>query len=366
MAFLFLLHRPMKPFQAVIFIAAITLAKFALFVFAPAWSHLLVRHPLYSTATEGFRESLETGPLTPLHAVAAIPAHHGPSMMFASSILLQGATAYVLFHAAGVTAHQGTVLALYLLNPVMVAEAFSLSLSPLLHLIVSCLLAAASRRVFLPCALLTSLVVTWNILTVGLYSVVLLVCTKPSHILVTAAILIVQMGLSSTWAFGITYPPDVTPNFGLYWYLHQLMFSSFRVLYTYLFASMPLVYVVPLVAKLAPQTPAGRLRVLMSVIYAIAVYHSQSPSLPCLFFSYHIMHASDPLACNTMKYLFPFLGLLSASTVVGHVYLHSWLVLRRTNANFFYFATLAFASAFLLFLTQFLTRVILAQRERVR
>ena len=102
---------------------------------------------------------------------------------------------------------------------------------------------------------------------------------------------------------------------------------------------------------------------LVGVLYAIANYHTLSPTLPSLFFSYHLLHAADATACNTQRYVFPFIGLLSASTVMGHVYLYSWLVLRRTNANFFYFSTLAFAVAFLLFLTQFITRVIVTHRE---
>ncbi|CAD7697318.1 unnamed protein product [Ostreobium quekettii] len=130
---------------------------------------------------------------------------------------------------------------------------------------------------------------------------------------------------------------DLTPNIGLFWYFFTEMFDNFRSFFIFVFHSLSVLFLVPMMVRM-PEQPLV-IAVLQCIINAlfkpyptisdIALYMGLLPLFPVLMRHFQWWF----FMCNSFLLL----------AVLGPAMWHQWIQVGSANSNFFYSITLLLA-----------------------
>ncbi|KAG4074147.1 hypothetical protein HA402_014352 [Bradysia odoriphaga] len=154
--------------------------------------------------------------------------------------------------------------------------------------------------------------------------------------------------LNATFGF-IFYHTDLQPNIGLFWYFFTEMFEHFRTLFLYTFQmNATVLYLFPLTIKLHKK-PLLLATILMALITIFRSY-------PCIGDVAFYM-ALFPLWKSSARFMannFIVFCFLLITSALGPIVWYLWIYCNSANANFYFGATLAFASAQIFLVTDLL------------
>lgn len=255
----------------------------------------------------------------------------------------------------------------YLFNPYVIFNCVGQTTTSFQNLLLAGLFYSLVKKKKLICVLILSLV---TLQTFYLFILIVPVCLQfyntersKKYIYVILFIFTVSFGcllgicfqISGSWNFiDSTYGfilnvNDLTPNIGLFWYFFTEMFDHFRALFiSALQINATILYLFPLALHLRnePVFLSFILTALTAVFKSypcigdVGFYFSLLPIWKHLFF---FMQQSFITTC-----------FLITTSVLGPTVWHLWIYAGSANANFFFGATLAFATAQIFLITDLL------------
>uniref|UniRef100_UPI00358FF5AD phosphatidylinositol glycan anchor biosynthesis class U protein isoform X2 n=1 Tax=Myxine glutinosa TaxID=7769 RepID=UPI00358FF5AD len=142
--------------------------------------------------------------------------------------------------------------------------------------------------------------------------------------------------------------PDLTPNVGLFWYFFTEVFEHFRLFFICIFQLNAFIYTLPLIIVLSDHP-----QFLMFIQIALLAVFKSYPNLGDVAFYLALL----PTWAHLNRYLrnsFLVLCLLLSCGVLFPILWHLWVFSGSANANFYYAATLAFSTAQILLISDYL------------
>ncbi|KAK6538734.1 hypothetical protein TWF694_010307 [Orbilia ellipsospora] len=195
---------------------------------------------------------------------------------------------------------------------------------------------------------------TFSIVTTVLFTSVLLIYLKLSHILTGS-----WEFIASTYGVSLLLP-DLTPNVGLWWYFFIEMFDSFRAFFLCLFQLHLFIYVPGTCLRLQKQ-PLFALTTLVGIISIFKSYPAIGDT--ALYLSLLAVHNHIfPL----MRYTFFLAAAILYATFLGPAFYYLWVYAGSGNANFFYAITLVWSIVNALIVADALYAVLRDEHETER
>lgn len=146
---------------------------------------------------------------------------------------------------------------------------------------------------------------------------------------------------------------DLTPNLGLWWYFFTEMFNEFRTFFLFVFAILPLMFVLPVSIRLY-YLP-------LPITIALIGLHSLFKAYPSIC-DLSIFLSLLPIfnkVQDRMRYSLLTNNAIVFALVLGSAFYHSWITLGCGNANFYYASNLILALGLSLKIMDFLKALLL-------
>ncbi|XP_055296370.1 phosphatidylinositol glycan anchor biosynthesis class U protein [Sitodiplosis mosellana] len=154
--------------------------------------------------------------------------------------------------------------------------------------------------------------------------------------------------LDSTYGFILNHR-DLQPNIGLFWYFFTEMFEHFRPLFLFSFQlNATILYLVPLTIKLQKQPIF-----LATILIALTSIFRSYPCVGDVAFYMALIPLWKHSTVLMANYFIVFCFFLITSAL-GPTVWYLWIYCNSANANFYFGATLAFASAQIFLVTDLL------------
>jgi phosphatidylinositol glycan class U len=251
---------------------------------------------------------------------------------------------------------QDFVVSLYLLNPLTLLVTSSLSTGNLSNLFIALTLCSAIQgspvlsAVFLACSSYLSLY------PLALVVPLVLIAYETSGIL-GAVRSVVAVAVSIAGLLGLSYyitqswdflnavygiillVPDLTPNYGLFWYFFTEMFDHFRLFFLCVFQINAFIMSIPLSIRFHDQ-PVFVFCLVVSLTSVFKSYPSFGDVLLPLAFLPLWAHLY-----RNMRFTLAIVVMFIISIILGPVFYHLWTSTGSINSNFYFSMTLVYSLA---------------------